>query len=441
MTSPAFLLQHGYQSQPRGWATNDDATRDYWIAQGYPVIPKNVLDNPTEYGMEYIFEGESNNWTSYWTDGETYHRQNDLTLDEWLNAPGVRVVDIPEKPGFTIEDVCKMYYEFVGVKNNIATPVEASFHTLKKLYSSRLRQNQSANICTDNISQTFNFDREWYNYMSYGDTVLIGKHSGWAWNKGNTDETRQWIPMFTGQYQQYPSFSAENTYRYRIGQDVSDNSYYGYDDHPHYEIARAAYLGYITEYSYQSDISYGDGWTAEYWDYVDIESDDRIRVTDHSQREVLYTHDVSLKPFKYGPELASDNSGITDAFFIQSGSRDLDGNVANLSRFIHPKEPLAAWNGYAAGATEFTYINSAFYSNEADYLDKRFVAMQTLYRGLNTSNESVPMAYLAHANYIKIPVTYWTTVVNGITFYNRRTGTQGIENVLNIEPVFGLFNF
>lgn len=430
---PEFLAQHGYQSQPRGYVTEDDTTRDYWIAQGYPVIPENVLDNKSDFGMDGVTNLESFYWKSYWTNGVTYYRQTQFGLDEWLNAPGVRVVDIEEKPGFTIEEVCKMYYKFKGVRNNIPSPVEIEFP--RNSFEKRLRQNQSANVCLDNFTGDYQFYFDGaHNAMAIGDTMLIGKHSGWAWNKGNSDETRQWIPMFTNPYE--PLDLSQNNYKLNIGENVS-SSYYGYEYFPHYEIARAAYRGYVWEYAYQSDISQGNAVTYEDWtEFGDPDEDLRL-YTDRSQYTMIYTHDVSLRPFLHGPENASTSSEISDAFFIQGGSTRADDNTHyNFSRFLNPTSVINAWRQYAGGARNFYEINSSFYSNEADYFNKKFVAQQTTYYGLNTNNERVPIMSFNGANYIKIPITYWTTEVNGITFYNRRTGTAGIENVLNIEPVF-----
>ena len=426
---PEFLLHHGYQSQPRGWVTEDDAVRDQWIALNYPVIPENVLDNKSDYGMDGVTAAESYYWQSYYTDGYTYYRQAQLSEEQYLNSPGVRVVNFPSVEGWSIEDVCKMYYKFEGVRNNIPNNLETAYFP-NRTVPERVRQNQTTNIAkslsyTDVGIGTFNGLRSFhldphYHYLgsSLGDILFFAKHSGWAWNQGSPNEDRQWLPNFSSYNLPNDPF---NNYDHQIGTSPGQLFYKPQD---HYWVARATFVGYVWEYAYQSDITRGNGITYTDWTEFGEEEDTQVSFTsDYSQHMFEYTHDISLIPFVNGPENASTSDDITDALFWSGGYVPSTLIVGGDK-----------YTGFSQYSIRELWYNTATKSNEAEFLNKLFVAFQYPY----SHAYSVPnqVFSLDAANYIKIPVTYWTTVQEGITFYHRRTGTSGIEDKINIELLF-----
>ena len=408
---PEFLTHHGYQSQARGYVTENDTLRDQWIALNYPVIPENVIDNKSDFGMDGVDYNESIWWRSYYSNNYKYWRQAELNEVDYLNSPGVRSVNFTSQNGWTIEEVCKLYYKFTGVRNNVATPVTASFPN--NTFPERNRQLQTANIASNGYdgvgnAGVFSLDSTYhYGGASYGDVMFFGKHSGWAWNSGASDETRQWIPNFSVQYDNYAN-DPHNNYLWRTFYNPIESEYFARDQ---YWLGRATYVGYVPDYAYQSDITNGNGVVVTNWRDTTY-SVDVQRSDDHSQDTFMYTHDISLRPF---------GNSDTDAFFWEA-------HDPMSVTMVGGDTPFRYWTQYSLPGDGFDFPDS----QESEYMARRFNAMQFNYSASQGDNEY----RIINSSYIKIPVTYWTTTVNGITIYNRRTGTAGIENVINIEPVF-----
>lgn len=422
---PEFLAHHGFQSQPYGYFAPNQTVHDIWTQQGFNALPMYITNSPSEYGFDSLNSLNSLNsqmFLMYFTDGKYYMRNQSFSLDEYLISPGVRVVHLPDVEGFTIEEVCQFYYKFTGVRNNLADQTTISFPN--NTFESRLTQLQTANIAiTDNygslvnVSTNTGYDHYPFYNQPINELMLFAKHSGWAWNTAATDETRQWVPNFHKDDPSSVNTNAHNNYGKRAGYSLDNR---GYKAEEHEWLGRATYRTNLTAYAYQSDITNGDGVVGNRWRNDDGYGDSYTEtITDDlSGFKFDYTHDISLKPFK---------NSETDAIIFNSGGVP--------SKYMANQSAFGYWSGYSwnpgGGSTGFTFGLSTM----QEFFNRMFYAQTASPYGHQAPDASNTFTFLG-GSYIKIPVNYWTTTHNGATVYHRRTGTQGIENVLNLEPIF-----